>query len=145
MAHEAFNADYWIAIAAAAPVLALANTVTLTNWSRTYLEYHEARAAWEAELTGERRPLPLHRASRGRWLAYGNFGLQVVVTFFALVSLQNRAASVPPWVTTVGILLSLGMVARFAHVVGKLRSETYLLTVKRAAIPALEPDTDKGD
>lgn len=87
--HTRRSADYWIAIAAAAPVLALANTVMLANWSRNYLEYIEAKAACDAELTGESRTLPLHMATRGRRIAGFNFALQVFVTVIALLSLQH--------------------------------------------------------
>jgi hypothetical protein len=145
MAHEVFNTDYWVAVAAAGPVLALANTVTLTNYSRNYLEYLEARAAREAEYTGERRPLNLDRASRGLRFAYVNFWVQVFVLAIALVSLQERTPLVSPWITTAVISLSLGMVATIALAVGEHRKETYLLTVKRAPILDLDADADEAD
>jgi len=52
MPAHAFNADYWTAVATVAPVLALANTMTMVSVGRTYLERKAAEQRAELDMRG---------------------------------------------------------------------------------------------
>lgn len=96
MPTQAFNADYWTAIAAVGPVLALANTVTIASMGRSYLEL--AAAEQRAEITSgrEARPISPDGFSRTYNLAWLNFGIQACLTFTALWSWHGRQDTLPP-------------------------------------------------
>jgi hypothetical protein len=92
MSSAAFNADYWIAVAAIAPVLALANTVTLASVGRAYLERKAAEQDFEARGGEEARPINPYGWQSRRARALVNYVLQAIVTTAALVSLAYQRA-----------------------------------------------------
>lgn len=118
----AFNADYWVAVAAAAPVLALANTVTLTSVARAYLDLAAARQRQMISFGEEAAPINTDGWLPGHRLAYANFLAQAVVLVVALVSLQRRAALVSPWLTTAVIGASLLLIGAQASRTGRDRA-----------------------
>jgi hypothetical protein len=137
-----FNADYWVAVAAAAPVLALANTVTLTSWGHSYLDRLYAEQDDVAETVGELRPVPSYRWRNGPRLARINFVAQVVVTLVALVSLQYKVNELPPSVIDVAISGSMLLIAEVATKAGQDRVRA-MLARRRPFIPRrreTEPD-----
>lgn len=111
MAAHAFNADFWIAVATIAPILALANTVTITTVARNYLERADAEQKADVRRGREAKPINLYGWTRRYWLAYANYLLQTVVTISALVILQYRKAVLSPWIITVAIGVSLLLIA----------------------------------
>jgi len=60
MAIDTFNADFWSAVAAIAPVLALANTVTMVSVGRTYLDRKAAEQRSELRYGEEARPINIY-------------------------------------------------------------------------------------
>jgi hypothetical protein len=138
----AFNADYWVAVATAAPVLALANTVTLTSWGHSYLDRLYAGQDDVAENYGELRPVPVYRWKNGSRWARINFGAQIIVTLAALVSLQYKVNELPPWVIDVAITGSMAAIAEIATRAGQDRVRA-MLARRRPFIPRrheTEPD-----
>jgi hypothetical protein len=101
-----FNADYWIALTAIGPVLALANTVSIVGIGRTYLERAEAEQKLELRYGDEARPINLSAWTGRYWRAYSNFGVQMLTTFVALLCLEYRRDLVPPAITTLAVLAS---------------------------------------
>jgi hypothetical protein len=117
---SAFNADYWIAAAAAtAPVLALASTVALTGVARIFLEIAAARQRQVASFGKEAAPINIYGWLPGHRLTYAKFLAQAVVLVVALISLQRRAALVSPWITTAAIGASLLLVGAQASRAGR--------------------------
>jgi hypothetical protein len=101
---------YWIAVTTVGPVLALANTVTITSIGRTYLELAVAEQRAELALGREARPINPLGFSRTYNLAWLNFGIQACLTCAALWSLQTRQDAVPPKAATLAVLVSLLLV-----------------------------------
>jgi hypothetical protein len=56
----AYHQDFWLAAATAAPVLALANTVVLTNSLGDEERNWDTMAAWDKVRVVVRRPRPVH-------------------------------------------------------------------------------------
>jgi len=112
MSSAAFNADYWTAVAAITPVLALANSVTIRGVGRGYLERKAAEQESEGRTGEEARPINIYGWQWRRGLALFNYLLQAVATAAALFSLAARhelAWSV--WVVAVLVVVSLALIA----------------------------------
>ena len=90
MSSAAFNADYWTAVAAITPVLALANSVTIRGVGRGYLERKAAEQESEGRTGEEARPINIYGWQWRRGLALFNYLLQAVATAAALFSLAAR-------------------------------------------------------
>ena len=111
MPTAAFNADYWTAVATIAPVLALANTVTMTSAGRTYLERKAAEQEFELRGGQEARPINIDAWRRRRRIALVTYLLQAVVTTIALLSLADRRELVWPLLVTGLVVVSLVLIA----------------------------------
>ena len=112
MPTDAFNADYWIAVAAITPVLALANTVTIRGVGRGYLDRKAAEQKSEGRTGEEARPINIDGWRWRRGTAMFNYVLQVIATAAALFSLAARhelAWSV--WLVAVLVVASLALIA----------------------------------
>jgi hypothetical protein len=107
MTPDAFNADYWTAVAAVAPVLALANTVTMVSVGRTYLERKatEQRSVLQTE---EAAPINIYGWRWRRRIALFNYLLQAIATTAALFSLADRHELV--WSSLVAGLVVVSLV-----------------------------------
>jgi hypothetical protein len=111
MPTDAFNADYWLAVAAIAPVLALANSVTMVSVGRTYLERKAAEQRSELRTGEEARPINIYGWRRRRGIALFNYALQAIVTAAALFSLADRHELVWSWLVAGLAIVSLLLVA----------------------------------
>jgi hypothetical protein len=92
MAIDIFNADYWAAVAAVAPVLALANTVTMVSVGRTYLDRKAAEQRPELRWGEEARPNNINGWRRRQGIAVFNYVLQAIATAAALFSLATATS-----------------------------------------------------
>jgi hypothetical protein len=111
MPTAAFNADYWTAVAAIAPVLALTNTVTMTSAGRAYLERKAAEQEFELRGGQEARPINIYAWRRRRRMALVTYALQAIVTTIALLSLADRRALVWALLVTGLVVVSLVLIA----------------------------------
>jgi hypothetical protein len=109
MVDQAYHSDLWIAVAAAAPVIALANTVAISSMSRGRYERYATR--W----VGTRSKLKLLRLrlawSWAFWLSILNYVLQITLFSQALSSLANEKDTASPsniadW-ATIGLVIIL--------------------------------------
>ena len=87
---DAFNADYWTAVAAIAPVFALANTVTMVSVGRHLPRTQGRRATARTAGSEEARPINIYGWPRRRMVALFNYVLQAIAT---------AAAHCSPWRT----------------------------------------------
>ena len=119
MPTAAFNADYWTAVATIAPVLALANTVTMTSAGRAYLERKAAEQEFELRAGQEARPINIYAWRRRRRIALVTYVLQAIVTTIALLSLADRRELVWPLLVTGLVVVSLVLIAAQATRAGE--------------------------
>src|SRR5690349_15881745 len=94
MAAEQFNTEFWVAVAAVAPVIALAASVTADHAVKE-LRRGLKRAAGSG-------PAPRHRGlGAGYWISYINMSAQAVALLLALTSLDSRQKNVIPGIAVV--------------------------------------------
>jgi hypothetical protein len=105
-----FHESYWVAIAAAAPIVALANQITLTEELRTGAFFR--RVLGTSNLPDAIRPIA-ERGQRDISFAYWIGGINMVVQVLALVaafaSLSGRHDAAP--MLLVGIAVAAGLAA----------------------------------
>lgn len=110
----AFNADFWVVVGTASPVIAVANAVALTQATEAMVDLRDARRARArrktkappiAGLYGWRSPL-----TRMYWLAAGSFLLNAWLLVTALGSLSDSRNVWPPVVAEVLIAIAMLLV-----------------------------------
>ena len=145
MSADGFNADYWIGVVTVAPVLALANTVTLTAWGRAFLERAYAEQDERAATTGERRPVAWYRWRLGEQVARYNFIVLSLVTLLALNSLLWKRALIPPLAIASVLPISMLLIGVSASSIGELSVATLLAKRKMPRGPEPEPSSDADE
>jgi hypothetical protein len=112
MLRMAYYEAYWTAVAAAAPVIALANTVALdAKRLNNRLVHYLTKARMRDGHVIRSFFWALLRAGWPVSASIYNYLIQILALMFALISLQNRQNFVSVYVTTVALLLGLAIVA----------------------------------
>jgi hypothetical protein len=122
----AFQQNFWLAAAAAAPVVALANQVTLTD-SLGMMEVLKARSANGSSTVQA-------AAQRGRNAAFGaslvgylNLCLQVFTLGIALLSLEGSTDLLPPTVIDPILCSGFGIIALTSFFSSRVRIASNVL------------------
>jgi len=105
MAAAGFNDSFWVAVAAAAPVIGLASVVAMERVARSIVRYGEQR-----EKMGK-APLPQGNPVAALRIAVGNVGVQALALGIALTNLSDRADVMPRTAATIVTAAGLAAVA----------------------------------
>lgn len=130
-----YHESFWVAVAAAAPVIALANTVTITDLTSAYFSFDPASF----------RSRRSHTFSRLGYLAYVscsavNLCVLGLVLYIGLKSLYEGVDEIPP--ASVSFFVTIGLLYVLLMVIGNIQVRYVLRNVeKRAKERAKENET----
>jgi hypothetical protein len=105
-----YHENFWVAVAAAAPVIALASVISATDALRMYDDFERP-----ADIAEEAWPDKLARQGiRWLWVLMTVTGLNLVVEgfalVFALISLANGYNQIPPVIPAIGVPAGIALV-----------------------------------
>jgi hypothetical protein len=104
-----FHESFWVAVAAAAPIIALANQVTVTDSLGMQRTFESVLARNPSDIIRKVAKQGIKATRNAYWVAYTNLFAQATMLIFALSSLQfgNDLFSLPASVSVEAIGLAL--------------------------------------